>query len=308
MPAPFRAIRSLPALAAALWLAACATQPPAPPAPKAPPGPPVTDAATSAAIDRALAGPHRLDANRARDRYRHPKETLEFFGLREDMAVMEVWPGASGWWSEVLAPVLHDKGQYYAATWDPDTDSKYVQDGLRAFRAKLDEHPEVYGHVNVVALQAPGKLAPVPPGTLDLVLTFRNLHNWLMRDQALDMLRAIHASLKPGGILGIKDHRADPARPLDPKAASGYVNEQFAIDLARQAGFEFLGSSEINANPADTRDWDQGVWTLPPTLRLGDKDREKYLAIGESDRFTLRFRKPLAPPQPAPAAAPSTSP
>ena len=256
----------------------------------------MTDAATLSAIDRALAGDHRLVTNRARDRYRHPRETLEFFGLREDMAVMEVWPGAGGWWTEILAPVLHDRGQYYAAHWDPDTDSKYIQDGLRDFRAKLAARPELYGKVNIVALQAPGKLAPVPPGSLDLVLTFRNLHNWLMRDQALAMLRAIHASLKPGGILGVKDHRADPARPVDPKGSNGYVNEQYAIDLARQAGFELIGSSEVNANPADTRDWEQGVWTLPPILRLGDKDREKYLAIGESDRFTLRFRKPLAAP------------
>jgi predicted methyltransferase len=307
MPAPIRVFRSIPVLAAALWLAACATQPPAP-APKAPPGPPVTDAATSAALDRALAGPHRSAANRDRDRYRHPKETLEFFGLREDMAVMEVWPGAGGWWTEILAPVLHDKGAYYAAQWDPDTDSKYVQEGLAAFRAKLTAQPALYDRVNVVALQAPAKLAPVPPASLDLVLTFRNLHNWLMRDQALDMLRAIHATLKPGGILGIKDHRADPGKPVDPKAASGYVNEQYAIDLARQAGFELIGTSEVNANPADTRDWDQGVWTLPPTLRLGDKDRAKYLAIGESDRFTLRFRKPLMPPSAPPVAPPVASP
>ncbi|MFM7067676.1 MAG: class I SAM-dependent methyltransferase, partial [Gammaproteobacteria bacterium] len=163
------------------------------------------------------------------------------------------------------------------------------------FGDKMAAHPDLYGKVQVVALQAPGKLAPVPPGSLDMVLTFRNLHNWLTRDQALVMLQAIHASLKPGGILGIKDHRADPTRPIDPKASSGYVSEQLAIDLARQAGFELIGSSEVNANPADTRDWEQGVWTLPPVLRLGEKDRAKYLAIGESDRFTLRFRKPLAP-------------
>ena len=123
---------------------------------------------TSAALDRALAGPHRSAANRDRDRYRHPKETLEFFGLREDMAVMEVWPGAGGWWTEILAPVLHDKGAYYAAQWDPDTDSKYVQEGLAAFRAKLTAQPALYDRVNVVALQAPAKLAPVPPASLDL--------------------------------------------------------------------------------------------------------------------------------------------
>ena len=291
-----RLTRPWAALAATLWLVGCATQPPAPSAPAAtPPGPPVTDAATRAAIDRALAGDHRAPANRARDPYRHPKETLEFFGLREDMAVLEVWPGGGGWWTEILAPVLRDKGRYYAGHWDPDTNSKYILDGLRTFGDKMAAHPDLYGKVQVVALQAPGKLAPVPPGSLDMVLTFRNLHNWLTRDQALVMLQAIHASLKPGGILCIKDHRADPTKPIDPKASSGYVSEQLAIDLARQAGFELIGSSEVNANPADTRDWEQGVWTLPPVLRLGEKDRAKYLAIGESDRFTLRFRKPLAP-------------
>jgi predicted methyltransferase len=292
-----RLTRPLAVLAATLWLAGCAMQPAAPLAPAAtPPGPPVTDAATLAAIDRALAGPHRVESNRARDRYRHPRETLEFFGLRQDMAVLEVWPGAGGWWTEILAPVLRDRGSYYAGHWDPASDSKYIQDGLRAYREKLAAHPDVYGKVNVVALQAPAKLAPVPPGSLDMVLTFRNLHNWLTRDQALVMLQAIHASLKPGGILGLKDHRADPTKPVDPKTTSGYVNEQFAIDLARQAGFELIGSSEVNANPADTRDWEQGVWTLPPILRLGEKDRARYLEIGESDRFTLRFRKPLAAP------------
>lgn len=291
----YRLLRSLPAVAATAWLAGCATTPPAPTPAAAPPGPAVTDAATSAALDRVLASSHRPAANRARDQYRHPKETLEFFGLREDMAVLEVWPGAGGWWTEILAPVLREKGQYYAAQWDPDTQSKYVQDGLKEYQAKLAAHPELYDRVRVTALQAPAKLAPVPPGTLDLVLTFRNLHNWQARDQALDMLRAMHTALKPGGILGMKDHRADPARPIDPKGTNGYVSQQLAIDLALQAGFELLGSSEVNANPQDTKDWEQGVWTLPPVLRLGDKDREKYLAIGESDRFTLRFRKPLTP-------------
>ncbi len=287
-------LRSLPTLAATLWLAGCATAPTTPPKPELPPGPAVTDAATIAALDRAIAGSHRPEANRARDQYRHPKETLEFFGLRHDMAVLEVWPGAGGWWTEILAPVLRDKGRYYAGQWDPDTQSKYIQDGLKEYQTKLAAHPELYDRVQVTALQAPAKLAPVPPGTLDMVLTFRNLHNWMARDQALDMLRAMYTALKPGGILGIKDHRADPALPVDPKGTNGYMSQQVAIDLAVKAGFELIGTSEVNANPKDTRDWEQGVWTLPPVLRLGDKDREKYLAIGESDRFTLRFRKPLA--------------
>ncbi|MCZ8132477.1 MAG: methyltransferase [Steroidobacteraceae bacterium] len=251
--------------------------------------------ATAEAIDRALAGAHRSEANRARDRYRNPKETLQFFGLRQDMTVMEVWPGAGGWYTEVLAPVLRDRGRYVAAGWDPKSEMKFIQDSNRAFQTKLDSNPEVYGKVQVAALQAPNALTPVPPGTVDLVLTFRNLHNWMAREEmAPAMLKAIHDALKPGGVLGVVDHRADPKAPVDPRAKSGYVNERHAIELIEAAGFEFVGSSEVNANPKDTRDHEQGVWTLPPTLRLGDRDRARYLAIGESDRFTLKFRKPVA--------------
>ncbi|MBS0395672.1 MAG: class I SAM-dependent methyltransferase, partial [Proteobacteria bacterium] len=284
-------------------LAGCSSTPPkpaaatagaAPPAATKPaPAPPGSDAATLAALDRVLAGAHRSDANRSRDIYRHPHETLAFFGVREDMTVMEIWPGAGGWYTEVLAPLLRDHGRYIAAGWDPASDSKFVQDGIRAFRAKLEDNPALYGKVEVTALQYPNALAPVPPGSVDLVVTFRNLHNWLARDEAATaVLKAIYAALKPGGILGVVDHRADPAAPVDPRARLGYVNEAYAIDLIKAAGFEFLGASEVNANPKDTRDYEQGVWTLPPTWRLGDKDRERYAAIGESDRFTLRFRKP----------------
>lgn len=276
-------------LAAAMVATACVSTPPPPKAP----GVVHTDAATLKAIDTALAGAHRAPANRARDPFRHPKETLDFFGLRSDMAVMEVWPGGGGWWTEILAPVLREKGKYYAAHWDPESTSKYVQDNLAAYRAKLAANPELYDRVVITALQTPAKSAPVPPGSLDMVLTFRNLHNWMARDQALAMLQAMYTSLKPGGILGLKDHRANPDLPFDPKGTSGYVSEKYAIDLAQQAGFELVGTSEVNANPKDTRDYEQGVWTLPPSLRLGDKDREKYVAIGESDRMTLRFRKPL---------------
>ena len=305
-PAPLtaqiaRAAHTLPrwlTFALLVVLSACVTAPPIVPPP---PGPPITDPTTHAALERALVGSHRVPAQRERDQYRHPLQTLEFFGLREDMAVLEVWPGAGGWWTEILAPVLRDHGHYYAAQWDPQSESKFVQDALTEFRAKLAAHPELYDHVEVTALQPPTKLSPVAPGSLDMVLTFRNLHNWLAREQALDMLRALYVALKPGGVLGLKDHRADPALAVDPKANSGYVNEQFAIELAQQAGFELLARSEINANPQDTRDWEQGVWTLPPVLRLGDKDRAKYLAIGESDRFTLRFMKPRLAPTAAPA-------
>jgi predicted methyltransferase len=300
----FPQIRTVRGLAAGLAAAVVATACVSTPSTKAPEAPAVvhTDAATLKAIDSALAGAHRAPANRARDAFRHPKETLDFFGLRADMAVMEVWPGGGGWWTEILAPVLREKGKYYAAHWDPESTSKYVQDNLAAYRAKLAANPELYDRVVITALQTPAKSTPVPPGSLDMVLTFRNLHNWMARDQALAMLQAMYTALKPGGILGLKDHRANPDTAFDPKGTSGYVGEKYAIELAQQAGFELVGTSEVNANPKDTRDYEQGVWTLPPSLRLGDKDREKYLAIGESDRFTLRFRKPLTA-----AAAPATN-
>jgi predicted methyltransferase len=291
---------------ATLGAAGCAARPapaPAAPAPVAAPAAapsraplgtlPSSDPRTLAALDAVLAAPHRSDANRARDAYRHPRETLEFFGIRDTQTVLEVWPGGNGWYAEILAPLLRERGRYLAAGYDPASDSKFAQDTNRAFRAKLDSAPASYDRVEVLALQFPGALEPVPPESVDLVVTFRNLHNWLAKDGAAPaMLSAMYAALKPGGVLGLVDHRADPAAPVDPHARLGYVNEQYAIDLVEKAGFEFIGSSEVNANPKDTRDWDQGVWTLPPTFRLGDKDRERYAAIGESDRFTLRFRKP----------------
>jgi predicted methyltransferase len=279
----------LPAtLAAAALLAGCSGQPTAPAT-----GDPATDAATLAAIDRVLAGDHRAAANRARDAWRHPKETLAFFGLRQDMTVMEVWPGGGGWYTEVLAPVLRDRGRYIAASWDPKSTSKYVQDNMKAYADKLASRPDLYDRVTVVALQDPDELQPVPPGTVDMVLTFRNLHNWMSREAADKMLAAMYAALKPGGILGMVEHRGAAGQAQDPLAKSGYVRTDHAIALARKAGFELVGESEINANPKDTKDHPDGVWSLPPTFRGGDKDRAKFAAIGESDRFTLRFRKPL---------------
>jgi predicted methyltransferase len=256
--------------------------------------PPVSDAATLMALDAMLANPSRTEANRARDVARHPRETLEFFGLRQEMTVMEIWPGGGGWYAEVLAPLLREHGRYIAAEHDP-LSSSYAQENVRALKAKFAATPAIYNRAEIVALQAPNALTPVPSGTVDMAVTFRNLHNWLAKPEATPaMLKAIYAALKPGGILGIVDHRADPMAPVDTSAKLGYVNEHYAIQLAEQAGFEFLGSSDVNANPRDTRDYEQGVWTLPPTYRLGDKDRDRYAAIGESDRFTLRFRKPLS--------------
>jgi len=254
----------------------------------------VTDPATDAALERILAGPQRSAANRDRDQYRHPMATLEFFGLRSDMTVMEVWPGKGGWWTEILAPLLHDHGHYIAAHYDTKSDQTYIQEALKAFRAKLAADPSIYGKTEVVSLQYPNALTPVAPNSVDLALTFRNLHNWMATpDAAKATLSAIYTSLKPGGILGIEDHRASSARAADAQVKLGYVDEKATIELMKSVGFEYLGASEINANPKDTKDYEQGVWTLPPTYRLGDKDHDRYAAIGESDRFTLKFRKPV---------------
>lgn len=277
-----------PLLLAAALATGCASQPPAPPA--APAESAAPDTATL--LDSAIAGDHRMPANAARDAARHPKETLLFFGLQPDMTVMEVWPGSGGWYTEILAPVLQDRGRLIAASWDPAMDNRFVQEGLKAYRAKLDARPDVYGKVEVVALHYPTAMKPVPDATVDMVLTFRNIHNWMPREAERPMLQAMYDALKPGGILGVVEHRAGTGAPQDPKARSGYVREDFAIDLIESIGFRLVDRSEVNANPADTRDYEQGVWTLPPTLRLGDKDRDRYLAIGESDRFTLRFEKP----------------
>ncbi len=253
----------------------------------------ITDAATSTKLDLILTGKQRSQTSRDRDIYQHPKATLEFFGLRETMTVMEIWPDKAGWWAEILAPLLKARGRYIAAQWDPKSEQPFYQDTSKGFQAKLAADPASYSKVHLVALQPPGALAPVPANSVDLVLSLRKLHNWLVTpDTARAMLSAIYLSLKPGGILGLEDNRATPSRSADSQLKLGYVDENAAIELVRSVGFEYLGSSEINANPSDTKDYDQGVWALPPTLRLGDKDRDRYLGIGESDRFTLRFRKP----------------
>ena len=275
---------------AAATLAACAGQHITTAGPSAAP---VTDAATAATIERTLAGDHRSAANRARDVYRHPKETLTFFGLRQDMTVLEVWPGGGGWYTEVLAPTLRDRGRYIAASWDPKAESKYVQDNLKAYAEKLASRPDLYGKATVVALQYPGEMNPVADGSVDMVLTFRNLHNWMSREAAESMLAAMFKALKPGGILGMVEHRAANQGPQDPRAKTGYVREDYAIALANAAGFELVGRSDVNSNPKDTKNYPEGVWSLPPTFREGDVNRDRYAAIGESDRFTLRFRKPL---------------
>ena len=254
--------------------------------------PPTTDAATLATLDKAIAGDQRSAQNKARDTWRHPKETLRFFGFRQDMTVLEIWPGGGGWYAELLAPALREHGHYIAAGMDPKSTSKYVQDNLKKFADKVAARPDVYDRAKLTTLQAPNELHPVPDGSVDMVLTFRNVHNWMGNGSEDAMFKAMFAALKPGGILGVEEHRANKSEPQDPKAKSGYVRTDYLVALAEKAGFKLIGESEINANPKDAADHPNGVWSLPPTLDGGDTDREKFVAIGESDRQTLRFRKP----------------
>jgi predicted methyltransferase len=246
---------------------------------------------TAEALTGILAADYRPEENRARDRYRHPKETLLFFGIRPEMSVLEVWP-EPGWYTEVIAPLVRDKGKYYAAVIAADPESKYIAQRLEKYRQKLAERPDLYDHVAVVSFPADGSDA-VPPASVDMVVTFRNIHNWMSRGMTAQAFATMYRALRPGGVLGVVEHRGNPAVAQDPNAKSGYVNEEYAIKLIEAQGFRLVGKSQVNANPRDTKDYEQGVWTLPPTYRLGDKDHDKYAAIGESDRFTLRFVKPL---------------
>ena len=255
------------------------------------------DADTSSALDSALAGPHRSDRNKARDQYRHPKQTLEFFGLRRDMTVVEIWPGG-GWYSEILAPVLKGKGRLYAAQYGPNAIAPYQREEDAALREKAMKYPDVFSELHYTSLWSPANLAVAPPGSADLVVTFRNVHNWVNPDYKLDAAKlfgAFFTALKPGGILGVVDHRWPDAKTEDPKAANGYVSEERVMALAKAAGFEFAGRSDINRNAKDTHNHPNGVWSLPPDVSVKPgEDRQKYLDIGESDRLTLKFRKPVA--------------
>jgi len=245
---------------------------------------------TALALTTILAGDQRTAEERARDVYRHPKETLLFFGIRPEMRVLEVWP-EPGWYTEVIAPLLRDKGRYYAAVIQADPGNKHITQRLEEYRAKLGSRPELYDRVVVVSFPLDGSDV-VPPNTLDMVVTFRNIHNWMAHEVAPQAFATMYRALKPGGVLGVVEHRGNPAVPQDPQAKSGYVNEDHAIRLIEAQGFQLVAKSEVNANPRDTKDYEQGVWTLPPTYRLGARDHDKYAAIGESDRFTLRFVKP----------------
>ncbi len=238
----------------------------------------------------ALSGEHRSEKNHARDVYRHPQETLSFFGIAPGMTVMEISPGG-GWYTEVLAPLMKDNGSLIAAH-SSVNGGNYARRSLGGFLKKLGENGDVYASVEIATLQPPSAVAPAAPGSVDLALAFRNVHSWLRADQAEVMFAVIADALKPGGVLGIVQHRGDAGLSLDQMKNTAYVSEDKVIELAELAGLELDARSEINANPKDTKDHPSGVWSLPPTLAEGAADPERFLAMGESDRMTLRFVKP----------------
>lgn len=248
-------------------------------------------AATSKAVAAASVAPFRSPENIARNADRHPVETLAFFGLEDDMTVIEVLPGGL-WYTEILAPVLREKGKLIAASFDMEAPGivDYQKKAHELLLGRIAKEPGVFGKVEVAKLSPPDGIDLGPPGSADMVVTFRSTHGWLNGGVADQVYAAFFEVLKPGGVLGVEQHRAGPK--TNREAFTGYVPEETVIAIAEKAGFVLEARSEINANPKDTADHAAGVWTLPPSLRLGDRDREKYVAIGESDRMTLRFRKP----------------
>lgn len=245
------------------------------------------------ALEQAVQAESRQDTNKARDKFRNPEQTLAFFGIRPDMTVVEISPGG-GWYTEILAPYLQKDGLLYAAHFPADSESGYYARSRQAFVERVANDAN-FANIVVTEFSPFSETAIAPPASADMVLTFRNLHNWYMNggeDAVQNAFLQFYTALKPGGVLGVVDHRLPEDRPDADMASSGYMKESFAVAMAEAVGFELAERSEINSNAKDTADHPRGVWTLPPTLRLGDEDRDTYSAIGESDRFTLKFVKP----------------
>jgi predicted methyltransferase len=240
----------------------------------------------ASALGMAIASPHRSPENRARDIYRNPGKTLSFFGVQPGHNVVEVYPGG-GWYTEILAPYLADRGQYTVAA--------PLGRGTDNITKKLQSNPQVYGKVKIATFPMKAGGTPVTPGSADVVLTFRNVHNWRFGgvDAAQEAFNQMYAMLKPGGTLGVVEHRLPENMSSALEEKSGYMKRSSVVAFATKAGFKLTAESKINANPRDTHDYPKGVWTLPPNYAEGDKDKAKYAAIGESDRMTLKFRKPL---------------
>ncbi|MEO6688205.1 MAG: methyltransferase [Dokdonella sp.] len=258
--------------------------------PASPPPPQSAADLTDAKLHQVLAGAWRSDKNKARDQYRHPKQTLEFFGVKTGQSLIEITPGG-GWYAEVLAPLLKGNGTYIAAVAQPKKPAGEDAQDKSALQKKFEGDVAEYGEAKTVEFDSKAPNLGTA-GSADTVVTFRNVHNWVMSDTAPLMFKAFFDVLKPGGTLGVVDHRAAADADLAKIKQSGYLPQDYVIKLATDAGFKLVAQSEINANAKDTKDYEKGVWTLPPTLDLGDKDKDKYLAIGESDRMTLRFEKP----------------
>ena len=276
--------------AGAAALAGCGRPKPASRAPSSQP---------SGTLEWAIGGDWRSAEDKARDRWRHPLKSLEFWGLKPGMEVVEFWPG-TGWYTDIIAPFLtQTKGALYAANLEAHTPSEPAAQVVAAYRRKLAARPDLYGAVKVTAFgPTSGPVAPV--GTADLVLFLRNLHNWMAAGLAEKAFRDALAALKPGGVLGVEEHRARPGGAPDILASTGYVQTAYVMQIAKEAGFTFAAASEINANPKDSKDHPFGVWTLPPTRLSAPRGKPanpafnhaRYDAIGESDRMTLTFVKP----------------
>lgn len=241
------------------------------------------------ALAKVIASEQRSANFVERDRSRKPQEVLEFIGVKPNQTVVEVAPGG-GYWTEILGPYLHDKGTYYTAITPRSTNEKAAA-AADTWQKKLDSDQARYGKVKIGDFGG-GKFEPAPAGSADVVVTFRNVHNWMSQGTAEQAFASFYKTLKPGGILGVEEHRAPADKPQDPKAANGYVREDYTIALAEKAGFKLVGRSDLLNNPKDTKDYPKGVWTLPPVLALGDQDRARYTAIGEADNFLLKFQKP----------------
>lgn len=243
-------------------------------------------------IRQVVGSSHRTISNVMRDAGRNPEQTLSFFAVEPGHTVVEIWPGA-GWYTEILAPLLREEGVYIAAHFDPDSEVDFFRKSRADFEKKLERSPDVYDRVQLTVLDFDPETPIAPAGTADRVLTFRNVHNWLSqgREETALVFQKMHAALKPGGMLGLVEHRARIGTDLETMIETGYVTEELVIQFAEEAGFELVARSPVNQNPQDNTDHPEGVWTLPPTLRLGDENRAQYLAIGESDRMTLLFIK-----------------
>ncbi len=248
--------------------------------------------ASAKSLAEIAEGDHRSESNILRNEFRHPVATLEFFGLEADMTLIEILP-STGWYTEIIAPYMRDHGKLYAAHFSPNASAAYMPRTLEMFEDKISADPENYGKIITRHLNPPHEVAIAPPESADMALTFRNVHNWIMAGQEHEFFASFYTALKPGGILGVVEHRALPDAGMEVMRSSGYVTEAYVKEIAAAAGFEFVESSEINANPKDPTVHPEGVWTLPPNYRMGDQDRAKYTDIGESDRMTLKFRKPM---------------